>query len=675
MRFSPGFHCLLLLFLIGSGPAFATERFYRWSDLPSADSARREGVVETIVETLPDRWEPSAGGLAPLAGERPSFLRSAQALLSLWDIAPSLAGEFPREEWTRDLLAKMQAAQIRDLSDADPADYPQALYGSILYPGWLPENQWPQSRDHYQWDEETPPLLIALYLRHSAELGPEFESTLRELISFSTDGAFRIWAAALEGASPELLEQTHTTLAYLSTLILGAQISHNAEARELGIRLFERMGSDVRRRGIHEYASPDNSAKALDLLGLLAQESDSSKVTEEATNLWLYFWTDTVLTLIPWAEDQYSMGGPSSDNRQPLNSGGEILSWLWLAGLNRQAPEIDETMALRASLDRRPPDVLFDLVSVESPRESSACFGDQPGEDRSWIRLPSLLLGVSSSSSGILDRQIAVDFLPEYSRVHLSADRGTGTGGLPEGEGTGHNPMLITAVRRGLSIGALGEIYPFDPEERVTPMLYLPVGDEDPQSSIGALGLPAADHEKEWIFTSGDWVGIPVGDWWVIASAWDLGPDNIRLRSPAEEIRDHRVLRLEIHPLYQGQAVVAGFFVSLVSREQAPAASDLEDLMAQTDLSYQMSAVGPVLQAQGGVVDGSLRAVYDVRNNVPAERDPFPQAGCDGAGPLQSPGLVWDADGLRVEGSEEDLFISLPRPRVPREAEGRAGGR
>jgi len=94
-------------------------------------------------------------------------------------------------------------------------------------------------------------------------------------------------------------------------------------------------------------------------------------------------------------------------------------------------------------------------------------------------------------------------------------------------------------------------------------------------------------------------------------------------------------------------------------------------LRSQTPFSAS-SAVGPVLEAENGVVEGSLHAVYDVRNNIPSERDPLPAVSCSGKGPLSAPGLDWDARGLIISSGEAELRISLPRIASPREAEGRA---
>jgi len=667
MKLSPLVYRTLLLipFLAGS---LAAGEIRSWDELPLSDSGRRSAIQESIRASLPSRWDPQSGGLAPAAGETPSFFRSAQALLSIWD-DPDPAS-IPREEWTRELLKKMEASQIRDPAEADPDAYPHALYGSIPYPGWLPPDQWPRPPEQYAWDVSLPPLLIALQLYHGDELPEDCRVILEDLIRYSADGALKTWAAAL-AEKPDLLGETHTTLGYLTTLILGGEISGETEARAAGITAFRDLRTAVRRRGVHEYASPSRMATDLDLLGLLADEETGS-LGGDAVNLWLYFWTDTVLSLHRDADGRFAMGGPSSWNTHPLNPGGDMLSWLYLAGLNPEAPEINETLALRATMDRRPPDALLALAVTEDTQEIAACWGDAPGEDRSWIRDNGILLGVASATSGIVDRQVAVELEPEYSSIHLAADRGSGTGGLPEGEATGHNPMLITAVRRGFSIAALGEIYPFDPEERVTPMLYLPLGDGDLQSSLGVLHPPAPGTEKEWTLVSGDWVGIPTASWWIVASAHDLGPDNIRLRCPADEVRGHRVLRLEIHPLYQGQTVLAAFFLSLVSRQRAPQAADLRNLMAETGLSYRMSAVGPVLEAENGVVEGSLRAMYDVRNNIPAERDPLPDVSCSGDGPLRTAGLSWNVSGLQIGADENLLLIALPRIPSPRQAEGRA---
>ena len=85
-----------------------------------------------------------------------------------------------------------------------------------------------------------------------------------------------------------------------------------------------------------------------------------------------------------------------------------------------------------------------------------------------------------------------------------------------------------------------------------------------------------------------------------------------------------------------------------------------------------MCAVGPVLEVENGVVEGSLRAVYDVRNNIPSERDPRPSVSCSGEGPLSAPGLRWDLRGLQIGSGSSGLRISLPQIASPREAEGRA---
>jgi len=660
----------LILLLSSFFSLDAATSISEWTDLPSIDGERRHALLERAVNSIIPNWDISLGGIAPEVGQVPSFRFSAQALLALWETEG-----FDHEsllEWTRDLLEKMEESQIRDLLDADPANYPHALYGSILYPGWLGEEQWPQSRDHYEWDAMTTPALIALYLQHKGEMPSDVEESLRRLISFATDGSLKIWAGAVSEPSGDLLEETHVALAYISTLILGGEISGRQDAREKGSLLLEEMLRKIRRHGIHEYAAPDFYAVDLDLLGLLARNSPTEQIGKKTTNLWLYLWTDTLLSLAEDFRGDLAMGGPSALTMNPLNPDGKISSWLYLVGLNNHMPGITDDPGLRLSLDRRPPDALLSLAHIENSREAVACFGENPGEDRSWTRIPGALVGVSSSTSGILDRQLAIDLSLDVARIHLAADRGTGTGGLPEGLGTGHNPMLLATARQGLTIIGLGEIYPFDPEERVTPMLYLPQGEGDPLSSSGSLSLPPEGVGKEWDLHSGDWLAVSVDGWWILAAAYDLAPDNIRLRCPKEEVRGHRVLRLEIHPLYQGQAVLAGFFISLVSKERAPEASDLQTLIQASSITYGMTSLGPELAASAGIVEGSVRAVYDVRANQPVLRDPLPPLQCTGSGPLATPALHWDPHGLSINTPDEDLFIYLPEKVEPREAEGRA---
>jgi len=658
MRYSP-ILCCVLVFLCSFNVLAGDLRSYeRWEELPPIDSVHRDSLLSDLVARGVAEWDVNAGGIAPAPGQEPSFRASAGMLAAFWlDGSPS-----DLVEWTRDVLDKMSRSQVRDSSSR--------LFGSVIYPGWRDPDQWPVAPDQYRWDVRLPAPLIALYLDHGDDMPVECREMLREMIGYFSDGALEVFSAEIETDLNDM--QTHTALCWAVTLELGGEISGNTEAVQAGRTLLETMIADIRRRGIAEYASPEWAALDLDLLALLASKSENARLRRDMLNLYLYVSLDSVLTLVEGDDGDTSFGGPSSWNQNPLNPGGDTLSWLYLVGINNLAPAIDPASGFRLGLDRRPPDVILHRAREQSREEFAACWGDGPGKDRSWLRQSGALVGVSSATSGIVDRQLAIDLPLDVARVHLAADRGTGNGGLPEGEGTGHNPMLIAAVRKDLSIAGVGEIYPFDPEERVTPMLYLPIGDRDPLSPVGRLSLPPLGEEKEWIINSGDWIAVSVDSWWIVAAFYDMGPDNLRLRCPAEEVQGHRVLRMEIHPLYQGQAVLAGMFATLVSKQEAPDVSDLEDLIADTGFSYHMTAAGPELSAIGGLVSGELSVVYDVRANQPAERDPEPGVSCTGMGPLTGPGLSWDARGLCVETGNDTLLIMLPLNPGPREAEGRA---
>jgi hypothetical protein len=666
---------LLMAATVRAGAATVSD----WGDLPASDPGRRAALVEAVVRDLRARWDVDAGGIAPEPGAIPSFAATACGLVALFEAPPALIAELgiPLEVWVEDAVAKMAAAQVTDPAEADPGHWPHGLYGSVVYPGWLPEALWPRQRAGYEWDPATPPPLATLFLRHRDRLPAQTASRLESLLWRAADGALRGWYAVRELDSPPEPERywraTAEHLLGVETLILGGELAGHLAARRAGLEALDAFVARLRAHGVDQYASPDATATQLDALGHLAQESSDHEVRRLATAAFLYLWADLALTLTDSGGGNFAMGGPAAEALTPLAPTGAHRTHLYLAGWPDAAATATPRDGWRATLERRPPAAITALAVAGGVREATACWGDRPGEDRSWRVEPGLLVGAASASFGPFDRVLAVDLPPPAARVHLSSDRGTGDGGLPGGAGSGHTLMFTSAARSGRALATVVEAYPPTPEERVTLMLFLPADGVEVEAAGVPIELPPAGSEREWPLTAGDWVAVGNDDFWVVATCLDRAGDTLLLRCPAAPVDGARVLRLEVHPEWQGQPIATGLVVAAVPRADAPNAAALHRLLAGTAAIYRGTPEGLELEVVGGLVAGRLRVVHDPVRHAVSPREPDPSA-CGAGAPLVAPGLAWQGTQLSISSSGGEVSLDLAPVHPPRRALGRQGG-
>ena len=652
----------------------------QWSELPPIDPGRRAALVERLVREAALEWEPDAGGIAPEVGAVPSFRVSAWVLLGMWEAPDTLIDEIdvPREEWTADLVEKMTASQVRDLAEADPARYPRALYGSVNWPWWRSEDEWPVARSRYEWDMFVPSALAVLHARHASRLPAATRVELETILWYAADGALRTWYAVRTLPGADALEDywghDNYTLMNLETLILAGEASGQAEAVRAGIEGLARWLSDLRRRGLHEFASPTYLAVDLDALALIAQEARDPSARRMAANAWAFLWTDMLLTLTDAGDGSLAMGGPASRSYTPLVAAGDHLTHLFLAGVNSASPGTNPADGLRAAIERRPPDALLALARPPSSREAVACWGDDPGEDRSWWVEPGLLVGAASAPYGGQDHLLAVDLPPPAARVHLSADRGIGDGGLPSGAGTGHTPIFLSSARRGRTLLAVAEAHPQGFEERTTLLLFLPGEVSAVSAGESDLELPPVGTDAVWPLAAGEWVAVAAGGWWVAAAVVPGAQTTAQLRAPAEPAEGVRVLRIEVHPNYQQQPVVAALALVALPQTQAATGAEVRAALSEVSFAAAGTAEGLRTTVAGGPFGDAMEVVHDtVFAHGLIRRDPEPPPTCGVGAPLEAPGLLWAGTRLTVTTAAGSTTLDLAGRVTVRRPSGRAG--
>ncbi len=264
-----------------------------------------------------------------------------------------------------------------------------------------------------------------------------------------------------------------------------------------------------------------------------------------------------------------------------------------------------------------------------------------------------------------------MDLPRPLARVHLSADRGDGSGGLPSGAGTGHPRLYFTAGHHRRAAIVSVETVPY-PEERNTLVLFLPRTEETYVAGV-RVALPEPGSSMSWPLASPGWVAVGSEQWWVVACAATLGPGDVVLAAPSRTASGMEVLRLEIRPRWQMQLLSGGYLVAAVSRTVAEDVAALWKLVDSTTVELAGTPEGLRFRGSGGVVNGTLEAVYDTVFHEPVAQKPEVPLDCRRGPPLQAPGLTWNGAELTVIAGGDDVRIDLREPRLPRQ--GRAAVR
>jgi hypothetical protein len=204
------------------------------------------------------------------------------------------------------------------------------------------------------------------------------------------------------------------------------------------------------------------------------------------------------------------------------------------------------------------------------------------------------------------------------------------------------------------------------PEERNTLVLFLPRTEETYVAGV-RVALPDPGSSMSWPLASPGWVAVGSEQWWIVACAATLGPGDVVLAAPSRTASGMEVLRLEIRPRWQTQLLSGGYLVAAVSRTVAEEPEALWAGVEATSVELAGTSEGLRFVATGGVVNGTVEAVYDTVRHEPVAHVPEVPLDCRRGPPLQAPGLTWNGAELTVIAGGDDVRIDLREPRLPRQ--------
>jgi len=631
---------------------------------PEAYQERQRALIEGYLRDPHWRtvYDADLGVLLP-EGTIPSFRNTAYLALMMLEL-PELVRELgydPVLEVSK-MIERMIASQWTT-PDEDITAYPNIIYGSYIYPGWLPEDQWPVPRSKYEYDMFVPPPLIYILREHGQLLPDSLRERLRESLRIAVDGVLKGWYALRftsmsPGQAEEYWGHDNYTLMYIEILLLGGEVTGYPEAVEAGREAFRRWRELVLTRGMHEYSSPTYYGVDLDALGHIASFAEDPAIRGAAEAMWQYLWTDMACAVTNHNLLGAVMDGAHSRSYSPLIPYGPV--YLYLAGLQPE-PRWGKARDVRAATTAiQPyPEIVELITARQYPFSAFVLWDEGPAEDRTFWSDFGVTIGSAGRLYGKQDRAFAITYNTSKSLPSVIFVADAGDGGLARGVGIGHLPYAYLAAQSGSSVAMIVGDSPALPYS--TRMLWHIPAQAD-SFWINERRLPPLRPGRvtRESLAVGDWLIWKVGAiWTALLCAASSEPQGVFLFNG-----EKNELGTYTAQVYFGEPTTSrldrwgAFFITTASAEGFTMEEEFLAALRNTEIEVTKAGDVVSLSVRSALAEGPLLVALDLAQDVPLERYPGGVDGAAGKPILQANNVSVDDGGLTVNG--RSIVLGLP---------------